>query len=271
MKELYHKSLSHLERVSKLYEEELPKLGSTASSSTSPSTSFSKRPPPPPLSFNSRSMLKTLREPGRTYSRNQSLPISGAGPKNNVDANKINFTNSKPLPVGNAFEGFDETQNLIDLSDEEDKEEADKTYGDESNHNKQGDENGYGTDEESTNTFDFNVDDYFDNYVDLKEEELKRLETLNQLEGVNKDIKDLSLSAPALKPNKSTPALTRTIKDHTNNGESVAEQKTGKLACFQNPKTHRFQKTDSKGRCFIGKDPSKENSSCSETACHKKA
>lgn len=229
VKELYHKSLSHLERVSKLYEEELPKSGSAASSSTSPSTSFSKRPPPPPLSFNSRSMLKTLREPGRTYSRNQSLPISSAGSKNNVDANKINFTNSKPLPVENAFEGFDETQNLIDLSDEEDKEEADKTYGDESNHNKQGDKNGYGTDGESTNTFEFNVDDYFDNYVDLKEEELKRLETLNQLEGVNKDIKDLSLSAPALKPNKSTPVLTRTIKDHTNNGESVAGQKTGKL------------------------------------------
>ncbi|SCU78456.1 LADA_0A05710g1_1 [Lachancea dasiensis] len=186
VRELYHKSLQHLERVTKLHQGAEPE----AYSAGKLASSFSRRPAPP--ASGSRSMLKTLRDPKLQYNKNHtaSAPAITNGKPNsrsNSHNAKINFTTSKPLRAENAFNGFDEEQNLIDFSDD-DNDVSSKS------------EPVLASDTASDNGIDFDVQDYFDDYLDVDQEELKRLEAFNNLEGIRSEFNDFSMATKSLSP-----------------------------------------------------------------------
>lgn len=145
-----------------------------------------RRPRPP--TANSRSMLKTLREPARlNYNKNHpSSAPNIAAPSSRTGGNhdKINFTISKPLKQENVFQGFEEDLNLIDFSDDDAKS---KLIDDGAN-------------------LEFDVQDYFDDYLDVDQEEMKRLEALNSLEGVQQKVQNLSMNSVPLSPREKSPS-----------------------------------------------------------------
>ncbi|SCU81519.1 LANO_0B03378g1_1 [Lachancea nothofagi CBS 11611] len=190
VRDLFHRSLQHLERASKLLQDS----ESGTDAIMKQETTFARRPVPP--AGNSRSMLKTLRDPKLQYNRNHtaSAPsITTNSSRSNSNNEKINFTTSKPLKHNNAFQGFDEVQNLIDFSDNdgESVESAPRLE----------------EDAKSDQTFEFDVQDYFDDYLDMDQEELKRLEAFNSLEGVQKNMHTLSMNTESLNPKGKEPHL----------------------------------------------------------------
>ncbi|CEP63476.1 putative AAA family ATPase SAP1 LALA0_S08e03356g [Lachancea lanzarotensis] len=170
VRELLHRSQLHLERVMELEKQH----GPPATINERPMV---KRPPPPTMG--SRSMLKTLREPHLgQYNKSYTVSAPTIAASNNTSGRsnsyngKINFTTSKPLKTQNSsdvFKEFDEEEKLVDFTDDEDE------------------------DAKSDQTLGFDVQDYFDDYLDVDQGEMKRLEALNSLEGVRKDVLALSM------------------------------------------------------------------------------
>ncbi|SCU78319.1 LAFA_0A06040g1_1 [Lachancea sp. 'fantastica'] len=184
VRELLHRSQMHLERVMELEKQHCPPTAMNERPAA-------KRPVPPMMG--SRSMLKTLRDPHLgQYNKNYTVSAptiaastSATGSRSNSNNGKINFTTSKPLKTSqsnDAFKEFDEDQKLVDFSDDDDNEDA-----------------------KSDQTFGFDVQDYFDDYLEVDQEEMKRLEALNSLEGVRKDMTDLTLDTKPISVKKSEP------------------------------------------------------------------
>lgn len=218
VRELYHRSLSHLERVSKLCQED-----EKSHEHYKPhSSSLPGRPRPP--TANSRSMLKTLREPGRLkYNRNHPSSAPNITSPTSRSNSNVNFTTSKPLGHDNVFQGFDEDHNLIEFSDDEPAAELEEDAK---------------SDTKSDITFDFDVHDYFDDYLDMDQEELKRLETLNNLEGVQKSVGNMSIESSALDPKiKEKPSVTKSAQTSaTVPKEKVMHKTTKKIVPKAAPK-----------------------------------
>lgn len=174
IKDLYHKSLNHLERVQKLNQENLVH----ASGSDSKFTSRSNKPVGHIKA--TRIKFKTLREPGMQYHN-----------KNNNIIKVPNDVRTRVLsapPNTSNFEGFDEEINLIDLSDHDDI----------SRHNL------FNKQRNSISDLEFNIDDYFDDFIDLSDDELQQSKTVNKSEDIRFQVNKLSLETPVLQPLKNT-------------------------------------------------------------------
>lgn len=216
VRELYHRSLMHLERVKKLYDEDQLKhpslspkpIGQVPSNyknhASSQTSSFIKRPQVPHgLHSFSRKMATTLRHPADQTSKGTSYSFksnySNDSRSNSYQRyNKVNFVPSKPLvkqeaPAethDDAFESFEENNIIIDLTQDSD-EEDDGTCND------------FPTD----NAFDFDVEDFYGNYVteDDASKEAARLGSLEQLGSIERQVTNLSMSSPPLIPELPAP------------------------------------------------------------------
>ncbi|SCV01616.1 LAMI_0G12596g1_1 [Lachancea mirantina] len=221
IRELYHKSLQHLERVAKLCENE--QLGEERRSQTD---SF-RRPAPP--SSTTRPMLKTLRPLRMNYHRmhTASAPnisnTTSSSLGSRSGGQKINFTHSKPLTPKNVFADFSEEKNLIDLSD--------------------GEENAVSLEKSGHQaSLDFDVQEYFDTYLDNEDEDSKSVESLHTLGGLQKTMGAVTLglaepektpevslkqtrSSPNLPSKKTTTSTTPCHRPSKPNSSRLAESK----------------------------------------------
>ncbi|EHN02721.1 Sap1p [Saccharomyces cerevisiae x Saccharomyces kudriavzevii VIN7] len=223
IRELYHKSVMHLERVQKLVQEE-PVRNNVPSSkiqSTTRSSSFTRTTETPQIfQMVPGRMMKTLRNKNsyvykNVYS-NPSLPPHNNSifSKSGEDAEgvKVNFVPSKPLsntaskylkkcverndrPLKKETEIYSEkcasVPILIDLTNDED--DCDNGVLKE--------DNVY--DEEESEDFEFDVSDYYDNISEIEEkEQQQRIETLKTLEGIEQQMSDLSVTS-SVSSNKS--------------------------------------------------------------------
>ncbi|SCU77814.1 LAME_0A02322g1_1 [Lachancea meyersii CBS 8951] len=229
VRELFHRSLQHLERVAQLEKQnEMPLADAAARTERS----FSKRPVPP--STGSRPMLKTLRTPRfGQYHKNYTVSApsianntgtSSSGNSNSFtngnNGNKINFSTSKPLKNDGAFKEFDEHHQLVEFSE------------DDSSSTKSGSR--LEDDAKSDQTFEFDVQDYFEDYLDVDQEELKRLEALNSLEGLQKDTKALSMETRPLSPER---RQNNVALEHTQSTPALVQKKpVAKTTKFPIPK-----------------------------------
>lgn len=216
VRELYHKSLVHLERVKKLYDADQLKYQSLSPKPTGPvpsnykshassqTSSFTKKPQVHHgLHGYSRKMATTLRHPADQASRGTSYSFqsncSNDSRSNSYRRyNKVNFVPSKPLvkqevPAkirDDAFESFEENNIIIDLTQESDEEDD-------------GPCNASPTDD----TFDFDVEDFYGNYVnqDDSSKEAARLGAVEQLASIERQVTNLSMSSLPLIPGPPEP------------------------------------------------------------------
>ncbi|QLG73836.1 hypothetical protein HG535_0F03470 [Zygotorulaspora mrakii] len=185
LRELYNKSLDHLERVKALYQEDEVRTKSATSTTRTSSkhtvtapdsrkSSFNRRPPmfresATPLS--SRKMATTLRDPKlkslRAYNQPSTNDFRSSGSKVQ-SRNKVNFTPSKPLIKANQvrkddqnqFEDFDDNIDLIVLAQESEGEED----GEEDGEDRQRDQ--YKVTSPLSDQFEFDVEDYYGSLMD---------------------------------------------------------------------------------------------------------
>ncbi|AJU53989.1 BMC_2a_G0015140.mRNA.1.CDS.1 [Saccharomyces cerevisiae] len=219
IRELYHKSVMHLERVKKLVREEPAPRNDMPSSKTytNHSSSFTRSTEPPPVfQMVPGRMMKTLRNRNacgyKTAYSNPSLSSYGNSTsiKRGEDAEniRVNFVPSKPLSNNasrqhkNPIEHNDpalkkETELysdkyisepiLIDLTNDEDDHDVGILKG----HNV--------FDEEESDGFEFDVSDYYDNFseVDVEEEEEEKEERrrIKTLEAIQQQMSDLSVTS----------------------------------------------------------------------------
>ncbi|CAI1980491.1 hypothetical protein SEUBUCD646_0E01310 [Saccharomyces eubayanus] len=226
IRELYHKSVMHLERVQKLVREEPVRkdVPSSKTQNTHRSSSFT-RTTEPPSAFHMvpGRMMKTLRDRSaygykKAYS-NPSLPAHNNNispkPVEETESVRVNFVPSKPLSntatkqykkavehhdrplkkeTGVYSEKYASEPILIDLTNDEDDEDDYEA----------GIEEHSVFDEEESEEFEFDVSDYYDNYSEIDEEEQRqRIETLRSLDGIQQRMSDLSVTS-SLSSNKST-------------------------------------------------------------------
>lgn len=225
IRELYHKSVMHLERVQKLVREE-PVRKDVPSSKTQNmhrSSSFTRTAEPPPtFQMVPGRMMKTLRDRNaygyKKASSNPSLPSHSSSisskPVEDTESVRVNFVPSKPLlntatrqhkravehtdrPLKKELysEKYASEPILIDLTNDED------------------DKDDYGAgileehsvfDEEESEEFEFDVSDYYDNFSEIDEEDQRqRMEALRSLDGIQQPMSDLSVTS-SLSSNKST-------------------------------------------------------------------
>ncbi|AGO11668.1 AaceriADL109Wp [[Ashbya] aceris (nom. inval.)] len=147
VQELYAKSQAHMERVARLYEAEGDRGRQVRSSTTHSGSSGSKAG-----SIGGTTLLRTLRRPPPTDSSSTlgaAEPASGSGAGSQAPREMDHFL------------GFDEDVNLIDLSDGE---------GESPGGGKGGSKNPFisGSPEEEADgsDYEFNVDDYFNHYLE---------------------------------------------------------------------------------------------------------
>ncbi|CAI4061127.1 hypothetical protein SUVZ_05G1210 [Saccharomyces uvarum] len=227
IRELYHKSVMHLERVQKLVREEPVRkdVPSSKTQSTHRSSSFTRTAElPPTFQMVPGRMVKTLRDRNaygyKKASSNTSLPSYSnsisSKPIEDTGSVRVNFVPSKPLlntatkqhkksvehhdrPLKKETEVYSEKYAsepiLIDLTnDEDDKDDHDAGILEEHSV----------FDEEESEEFEFDVSDYYDNFSEIDEEEQRqRMEALRSLDGIQQPMSDLSVTS-SLSSNKST-------------------------------------------------------------------
>lgn len=219
IRELYHKSVMHLERVKKLVREEPAPRNDMPSSKTytNHSSSFTRSTEPPPVfQMVPGRMMKTLRNRNacgyKTAYSNPSLSSYGNSTsiKRGEDAEniRVNFVPSKPLS-NNASR---QHKNPIEHNDPALKKEtelySDKyisepilidSTNDEDDHDV-GILKGHNVfDEEESDGFEFDVSDYYDNFsevdVEEEEEEIEERRRIKTLEAIQQQMCDLSVTS----------------------------------------------------------------------------
>lgn len=218
VRELYHKSLKHLERVKKLCDEDQSKQSSNGPRETiqhkvHENSSFVKRPHlQHTLNGSSRKMVTTLRDGGprglSSSLRSRNSSESKRVPAASSSQNRVNFTASKPLVKSNAssindgestnerFEGFDNETDLIDLTQTSDEEVLST-----------GKESAQASLEDDP--FDFDFEDYYgdddktNGANDQDNEETRRLEIFGHIE---RQISNMSMNSPPMVPAPSLPS-----------------------------------------------------------------
>lgn len=211
VRELYHKSMKHLERLKDLYDEEQEKNKNATSRTSSMhskstqnnrSSSFNRKPPMfrGGSSGSGRKLATTLRDSNAKSSKPFNYPSTAdSRPSSSPthSTNKVNFTPSKPLiklePVSfeeeDTFEGFNQDFELIDLT--QDSEEDGEIKEEE-------------TLSPKSDQFEFDVDDYYGDFLEESASEDEDTE-INRLE---KNITNLSINSPPLIPtNVSAPEI----------------------------------------------------------------
>ncbi|QHS72830.1 putative AAA family ATPase SAP1 [Saccharomyces paradoxus] len=226
IRELYHKSVMHLERVQKLVQEEPVPRSHVPSSKTynNHSSSFTRATEPPPaFQMVPGRMMKTLRNRNacgykNAYS-NSSLPPHNSSTSlkraENMESIKVNFVPSKPLsnitsrqhkksaehndrPLKKETEMYSDKYVsepiLIDLTNDED----DHDDGILKEHSVFGGE--------ESEDFEFDVSDYYDNFSEVEEEEGEEQRRIKMLEGIQQQMSDMSVTS-STSSNKSTSSL----------------------------------------------------------------
>ncbi|EJS44059.1 sap1p [Saccharomyces arboricola H-6] len=224
IRELYHKSVMHLERVQKMVQEDPVRkdIPSSKVPSTHRSSSFTRTTEAPTVfQMVPGRMMKTLRNKNAySYkngysntslpSHNNSISLKSAEDTESV---RVNFVPSKPLssasskqhrkpidrndrPLKKGTGIYSETYAsepiLIDLTNEEDDYDTEIS------------KEPHTFDEEESEDFEFDVSDYYDNFPETEEEE-QREQTgpLKNLEGIQQQISNLSVTS-SVSSNKST-------------------------------------------------------------------
>lgn len=183
IRELNEKAMKNLERVQGLY---LEGQSNDSNIGKNPSASTSKF------------RVHTLRDGvyRMRYNRNGSGLGTKSENRSSPSNSSINFAPSKPLPANDEaldpFGDFNAQGNLIDLDDDEET-----TYSSTTPIN------------QNSSSLDFDVNSYFSDYIDMEEEDLIRLQTLNQLEGMKKDFENMTVNPqPSITHSKSSPVIT---------------------------------------------------------------
>lgn len=182
IKELHDKAMKNLERVQELYDT-VPKSDNSSIKTSSLGGAGG-----------GKFKVHTLRDGVQKLRYNRNGSGLGIKSEKTTTNNPVNFTTSKSLPTvvnGDPFSDFDHEESLIDLSDNDTTSIKPISL--------------------TSESIDYDVDSFFEDYMDMSEVDLIRLRTLNQLEGLNESMSKVSVaSEPALKPSKSTPAIAQT-------------------------------------------------------------
>ncbi|CAI4038515.1 hypothetical protein SMKI_05G1250 [Saccharomyces mikatae IFO 1815] len=223
IRELYHKSVMHLERVQKLIHEGPNKKDLPSKTYSNRSSSFTRTTESPPVfQMVPGRMMKTLRNRNACSYRNAYSSSSLSSPINNISSKrreeteniKVNFVPSKPLSnitskqhkksVGHDdllpkketetySERYMSEQILIDLTNDEDDHDGIL-------------EEPHLFDEEDSEDFEFDVSDYYDNFSEIGKEEEQPINTSKTLDEIQQHMSDLSVTS-SVSSSKSTGSL----------------------------------------------------------------
>lgn len=233
VRELYHKSLMHLERVKNLYDDAqskqqgpVPKETSAYKSSpSSQSSSFVKRSHlQHAFNGSSRKMATTLRDRRTNQAKSTASSLRSShsldprtSSRGSQSQHRVNFVPSKPLTKsratpppdddddddsGETFEGFEDDKELIDLTQDHSEEDASSVVQDSPQ------------DSLNDDPFDFDFEDYYaaDHHLKIgSDPETEEPHSIEQMGAVERQISNLSIRSP--------PLVAATVKPSSSNSD----------------------------------------------------